>query len=63
MNQVKTTQRRSVEVVRLDIEVNHALYQRLCRYVDMYQMTKRDIVSEALLIWLNSQDVQRREVV
>ena len=55
----KVISRRQSAVVKLLVEVNHNLYERLDRATDDYGMSKRDIVAEALLIWLNSMDAAK----
>jgi hypothetical protein len=56
MEDVKQIQRKQATVVKLLVEVNHALYERLENYCTLYNQSKRDIVSDALLQWLNAQD-------
>lgn len=56
MEEVKQIQRKQATVVKLLVEVNHALYERLENYCNLYGQSKRDIVSDALLQWLNAQD-------
>lgn len=52
----KAISRRQARVNKLLVEINHTLYERLEKAVNEYGMYKRDIVSEALLIWLNRMD-------
>ena len=59
MSEARIIERRQAHVVKLLVEVNTSVYERLMAYVALYGMTKRDLVSEALLVWLNTQDSGR----
>lgn len=49
------TNRKGVDIKGLNLEINAALYERLHSYSLKYHIKKRQIVSEALVIWLNER--------
>lgn len=51
--------RKSRAVVRLDIEISHAMNKRLEQYTQELNMSKRKIVETALDIWLGQRDIER----
>jgi hypothetical protein len=46
-------------VVRLDIEISHAMNKRLEQYTQELNMSNRKIVETALDIWLAQRDTER----
>jgi metal-responsive CopG/Arc/MetJ family transcriptional regulator len=52
----KILKRGQGNVIRLHIELTSALFDRLEEYSKKYGKSKRDVVSEALLIWLNKRE-------
>lgn len=55
-NKYKIKKRRSGSVVGIHIELNYHLVDRLDEYCEKFGKTKADIISDALLIWLNNMD-------
>lgn len=55
----KVIQRRNEAVCRLVVEINKSLLDRLGDATKEFGMSKRDVVGEALLIWLNSQQSKK----
>ena len=51
----KTVQRNTDSVVQLHCEINRSLYGRLVDVSIQLELSKRDIVSLALLEWLNAK--------
>jgi hypothetical protein len=54
-------ERSNETVCRLFIELNKSLYVRLTDASVEFEMSKRDIVSDALMLWLNDHQTSGRE--
>ena len=54
--QHKIIKRSGVDVVRINLELVSALAARLDAYCLQHNETKRDVISNALMIWLNKRE-------
>lgn len=52
----KITKRKAGSVARVNVELSASLVRRLEKASSDYNMGKREIISEALNIWLNARD-------
>lgn len=52
----KITKRKAGSVARVNVELSVSLVQRLEKASSDYNMDKREIISEALNVWLNARD-------
>jgi len=52
----KTIERQGLRVVRLNLELVAALVSRLDDYCEKYSKTKRDVIGEAVALYLNKRE-------
>jgi hypothetical protein len=52
----KTVERQGLRVVRLNLELVAALVTRLDEYCEIYGRTKRDVIGEAVTLYLNKRE-------
>lgn len=56
---MKTVTRRYSEVVSIHLEIMTTLNDRLEQYQDLFGWSKRKIIEDAILCWVNQRDVER----
>lgn len=56
---MKIVNRRYSAVVRTNIELMASMNNRLEGYVKLFGWSKRKIIEDALLCWLNQRDMER----
>jgi hypothetical protein len=58
---MKTVTRRYAAVVSIHLEIMNSLNDRLEGYSNLFGWSKRKIIEDAILCWLNQRDMERQK--
>lgn len=56
----KVNVRKSALVIHTHVELTTVLNKRLEKYADEFKMSKREIIEQALFMWLNDRDREKK---